>query len=223
MRIISGVVFIIAACVLCGCSSMKGGRRALTIDFDGMTVAGIKPGDPGELVIEKLGRPYDIWYGSSGSPGETWNYYNLGIKVFLQKKTREVDEVTVYFNRFQAYSPFRGSIAQGIPLASRFVDVRPVLEEYREVMTRRRGYETVEVYDDSDETAYMDKEYVRLERDDAAKLSVYFDYDRWIERVFLEKGEPRETPGMPEGSVEETVGGEPGSKEAVDVEEDPGS
>ncbi len=213
MRVSLGLVLAVTVFMLCGCVSM--GRRggSLAIDFHELSIAGVRPGDPEEKVIEGVGHPYEIRYGRADSPREIWPYYDLGLEVVVDKKSREVEKMIVFLNRYQAYSPFRGRIVQDFPLASRLVQVKPKLEGYKEIEVEHPGYVKVHIYTDDVETAKVDEEDVYLERSNGAKMTIYFDYDKWMERVELEGKGSGETVGPPP-QEQEVVIEEPEAEEA---------
>jgi hypothetical protein len=201
MKLFLAAVLMCAACSQYGCASRADRAGPPVIDFQEMTVAGIRPGDRDEAVVEAIGRPYEIIYGRADSPKEIWSYYDLGMKVVVGKQSRGVEEVVVFFNRTRAYRPFRGKIAQGFPLDVRLVDAKPHLGGYREVDTSYRGYKEFLVYSDDVETAKVLEEIVSLQKADGATMTVHFDYHKWLARVVLASADVPVETGAPAGEV----------------------
>ena len=216
MKLFRAVTLACVVCLPCGCASRVKMDAVPVIDFQELTVAGIRPGDRDEKVVELLGHPNEVRYGRGDSPREFWHYYDLGMKVVVGKQSREVDEVIVFLNDTRAFRPFRGRIAQGFPLATRLVDAKPHLQGYSEVDITYRGYREAQVYSDDIETARVIEENVSLGRTDGAKMTVHFDYDKWMQSVVLERAESTEVSG---GEAER----EPDPGEAGAMEKEPGS
>lgn len=218
MKLVLVVVLICAACSPYGCALRADRVGPPMIDFQEMTVAGIRPGDSEEIVVRMIGHPSEINYGRSDSPKEIWSYYDLGMKVVVVKQSREVEEIVVFFNRTRTYRPYRGKIAQGFPLDIRLVDAKTHLAGYREVDTVYRGYKEVRVYSDDIETAKVLEEIVSLEKTDGATMTVHFDFDKWMESAVLARAEgPIET----EAPAGEVAGEEPHAAEAAVPTETP--